>query len=247
MPANFPSRVTNALTALNAVTGSAVTFADRVLGVINEVFGANNPFGTASTRDTGTAEGNVPVLDAQGKLVDAVLPEGDTTGPGIVQLAGDITDTGDVVPTAAQISQAVTARFGTGRDNINADSFALFDMSAADPYISPGPGVILLMGRQQPTRLQYGSSADESERQSITAQSWSDRSTRSSPILTINQATDSNPTFAISFGNTRDTSVVGEMILAFVASAGSHFRVTAGTNRQITAPAGSALFVQMSG
>jgi hypothetical protein len=45
-------------------------------------------FGTAATRDVGTAPGNVPVLDAEGKLAESVLPSSGVPS-GLIMLSSD--------------------------------------------------------------------------------------------------------------------------------------------------------------
>jgi len=146
MPATFPTRVTNALTALSGVTGGAVTFADRVVAVINEVFGASNPFGTAATRDTGTAEGNVPVLGADGNIANTVLPLAATDRAGLVRVAPSLDGaaTGDVA-TAAQITAEaarLTALFG----GVLTSNFQIFDMASPSPFVTTRGGLIIASG-----------------------------------------------------------------------------------------------------
>lgn len=63
--------ISNVVTDNSEVLGIQVYNAER--GVLYNVMSANT-LGTASTCDTGTGAGNVPILDANGKLNDSVLP-----------------------------------------------------------------------------------------------------------------------------------------------------------------------------
>ena len=150
MPANFPTRVTSVLTQLNAVTGGAVTFADRVVAVMNSFLGTNNPFGTAATRDTGTGDGDVPVLDSDGDIASAVLPAASTTRAGAVQIAASLTGAAaGSVPTAAQIT-AESARLQTLVERLNTSNIGLTDMTSASPFVTSVGGFIIASGASGP-------------------------------------------------------------------------------------------------
>lgn len=73
----------------------------------------NLGLGTAAVTNTGTASGNIPVLDGAGKLAASVLPNSLVTSS--TALTGDVTGTVDATvvsavgaKTAAQVSQSVT-------------------------------------------------------------------------------------------------------------------------------------------
>ena len=74
MPAAFPQATTDALAALIAKTDSSTGYVTDLEALLTRLAGAMNDFGTAATADTGAGEGNVPVLDADGRLGAGQLP-----------------------------------------------------------------------------------------------------------------------------------------------------------------------------
>ena len=146
MPADFPQASRTTLTQLNAVTGGAVTFAARVVAVMNSFLGSSNPFGTAATRDTGTGDGDVPVLDASGMIADAALPAASATRGGVVRIAPTLdTAVGEQVATAAQIT-AESARLERELGGLETTNFQLLDMTAATPFTTSIGGFIIASG-----------------------------------------------------------------------------------------------------
>ena len=146
MPADFPQASRTTLTQLNAVTGGAVTFAARVVAVMNSFLGSSNPFGTAATRDTGTGDGDVPVLDASGRIADAALPAASATRGGVVRIAPTLdTAVGEQVATAAQIT-AESARLERELGGLETTNFQLLDMTAATPFTTSIGGFIIASG-----------------------------------------------------------------------------------------------------
>ena len=74
MPAAFPKEASDALAALIAKTDSSTGYIADLEALITRFFGAMNVFGTSATADTGAGEGDVPVLDADGRLGAGQLP-----------------------------------------------------------------------------------------------------------------------------------------------------------------------------
>ena len=148
MPINFGSRITTALAAVNAATG-ATQFAAAVVDLLNSGLGADNEFGDAALLDTGTTEGDVPVLDAQGNLAGSTLPSSSSSIAGIITLATALTDSRpDVVPTAAQVAATVAALRASNTNPFNTATLNLVDMfpGVATSFTTPGPGFIIASG-----------------------------------------------------------------------------------------------------
>jgi hypothetical protein len=98
-----------------AITGGDGAFTSLKVGV-NAVWHAGNfAPGTAASKDVGTAEGNVPVLDGSGKLAESVLP------------AIAITDVNVVASEAAML--ALTAQ--TGDIAVRSDLNKTFALAAS--------------------------------------------------------------------------------------------------------------------
>lgn len=141
MPADFQTPITSPLTRLRALTSGATTFASDVVALLTAAFGANNPFGTAATRNTGTAEGDVPLVGSDGRIDAALVPEATETARGGVILARAVTDTRpNVVPTAAQIA-AYTAQAATGLDAAN---LAVTEIADGTSFSPPAIGLIVI-------------------------------------------------------------------------------------------------------
>jgi len=152
--ADFPPSVTTPLGRLNALANDAVTFASDVVATLRALVGDNNPFGTAALADTGTAEGNVPLLNADGEIDAALLPEATADARGAVLLARNLTDArAGVVATAAQVS-ALAATAGTG---LNADNFTVTELASGAIFTTPAIGLIVVGaaggGGHRPPRL----------------------------------------------------------------------------------------------
>lgn len=138
MPAQFPANVRDAVTTFTGTTGGATTFASRLITLINAVFGPSNPFGTAATRDAGTAADNVPVLNADGELSADVLPAATDTVPGIIQVAGSLSDaTGAATPS--QVRGAVAGL----TQGFRADRTALTELALNTAFTTPGSGYLI--------------------------------------------------------------------------------------------------------
>ena len=73
----MPAPLAQALAKLNelqAKTDAATGYADLLEDLLVLLAGENNEFGTAATADTGTAEGDVPILGAEGVLAQGQIP-----------------------------------------------------------------------------------------------------------------------------------------------------------------------------
>ena len=148
MPANLGSTVTAALANLAAVSGTQTTFAARLLAALNATFGTANPFGTAATRNPGLAGGDVPILGADGKLDDSLIPGATDTIAGILRLAAGLSDETDgVVATAAQTDTLLNNPRNTS-NVLSRSRVGIADMFAngATDYTTAGEGIILLSG-----------------------------------------------------------------------------------------------------
>lgn len=140
MPANFPTQFQNTLAAFTGVQRGATTFASRLIDLMNAAFGPSNPFGTAATRDTGTAEGNIPLLDSAGALDSAVLPAASADAPGAVTLARDLSDDrAGVVALPSQVSAAVAGL----TQGFRADALAITQLSLNVVFTTPGSGFLI--------------------------------------------------------------------------------------------------------
>ena len=115
--------------ALNSTTGGATTFASRVIAVLNKVVGTANPFGTASLRDAGTAEGELPPLLADGTLPESVIPVAGENVKGGVVLATNIDDTRTNAVTTANILRTSVV------DNLPANIISSTDIGFVDMSI----------------------------------------------------------------------------------------------------------------
>ena len=102
MPMPIPAAVTTRLNAVKNVGDSAVGFVTNLLASLEDLLGEANVFGSAAEKDAGAAAGNLPVLDAQGKLAVGVMPNLD---------ASRITS-GELAPD--RIPNLPLSKFGTG-------------------------------------------------------------------------------------------------------------------------------------
>ena len=75
MPASIAT-ATAKLAELKARTDSSTGYIDLLEELLELMAGAMNVFGTAATRDTGDAVGDVPLIGAGGKLAAEVVPDG---------------------------------------------------------------------------------------------------------------------------------------------------------------------------
>lgn len=74
MPMPIPAAVTTRLTALKNVGDSATGFVTKLLASLDDTLGASNMFGSAAAKNAGSAAGNVPLLDGNGKIPTGLLP-----------------------------------------------------------------------------------------------------------------------------------------------------------------------------
>ena len=64
------------LNAIAAITNNSTDWASKVYDAMNTALRSNlNSFGSAALKDTGTSSGDIPVLDANGKLDTSILPD----------------------------------------------------------------------------------------------------------------------------------------------------------------------------
>jgi len=158
MPADFDTNITAPLGRLRALTAGATSFASDIVSLLTAAFGTSNPFGTAATRDTGTAEGNVPLLGAGGRIEPSLLPTATTIRSGGVLLARDINDArAEAVATAAQVA-SFAAGVATG---LNAANFTATQLQDGVDFTAPTVGLIVIGGagggghRPPASRLTY--------------------------------------------------------------------------------------------
>ena len=71
--ANLGSKITAALAALD-LEANSTDWARKINDLLTDLVGGQNPFGTAALKNTGTGGGQLPELDAFGKLPASVLP-----------------------------------------------------------------------------------------------------------------------------------------------------------------------------
>jgi len=153
MPADFDTNITAPLGRLRALTAGATSFASDIVSLLTAAFGTSNPFGTAATRDTGTAEGNVPLLGAGGRIEPSLLPTATATDRGAVLLARDINDRRtDVIATAAQLA----AHAATVKSGLEASNFTITQLTSGVAFTAPAVGLIFVAasggGGSVPTR-----------------------------------------------------------------------------------------------
>ena len=191
MPAQFPNQFRTALTTFMSTTGGATTFASRLVTLLGMAFGPSNPFGTAATRDAGTAEGNVPELRPDGTLDPGVLPDASTTSPGIITIADSLADTTPgAVATPGQVAAAVAGLTG----GLQASSFALSELALNTAFTTPGAGFLIGSsggqgGDHSPAAARPGpGNVDRQNGESLTIQYGAATATgfsNSSPSLTV--------------------------------------------------------------
>ena len=87
MPAIFPKKVKDQLSTVKGILSSSTTWAAAMTVLVDLIVGVANYFGTAATKDTGTANGTIPVLGTGGTVPAGQLPIATTTAKGIIQLA----------------------------------------------------------------------------------------------------------------------------------------------------------------
>ena len=80
MPANFPQAVDDAAAAVNDTTATSTGIIDAINDFVRSLVGrdANNtgtPFGSAALIDAGTGAGQIPQLDGNARLANALLPD----------------------------------------------------------------------------------------------------------------------------------------------------------------------------
>ena len=73
----------NQLDSIRNLNANPTGFANKVRGFLDTHFGAANQFGTAATRNTGAATGNIPLLDGVGALLNSTFKQATTTTPGV--------------------------------------------------------------------------------------------------------------------------------------------------------------------
>jgi len=140
MPAEFPSAVTGPLNTMRTAARTATSFASNVVSLLTALVGANNPFGSAATREAGTAAGNVPVLNAAGRIEPSLLPSATDSVRGAVVLARNLRDErAGVVATAAQVSAAAATTQG-----LDATNFTLTQLSSGVVFTAPAVGLIVV-------------------------------------------------------------------------------------------------------
>lgn len=143
--AEFDSNITEPLNRLRAIQQGATSFASDVAALLVALVGDDNPFGTAATYNTGTSQGEVPLLGAGGRIEPSLLPAATDTDRGAVILARNLQDDrAGVVATAAQIA-ALTATAG---DGLNAANFTITEITSTagltQSFTAPGTGLLLL-------------------------------------------------------------------------------------------------------
>jgi len=84
MPINFNNADT--LNRVQRLFDNPTGWSDRVISMLSTAFGGDNVFGTAATRDTGTAGGEVPLVNADGNLA-AVIGTATTDTRGLTTTA----------------------------------------------------------------------------------------------------------------------------------------------------------------
>ena len=140
---NLPDSITEPLARLRARSGDGATgFASNVVAVLDAMLNTTTGIlGTASVRDTGTTEGTIPVLNADGEIAPALVPGATSEAQGAVLLARSITDARPgVVPTAAQI----TALAQTAATGLNAANFNITALTNNVDFTTPATGLILI-------------------------------------------------------------------------------------------------------
>jgi len=143
MPAEFPSAVTGPLNTMRTAARTATSFASNVVSLLTALVGANNPFGSAATREAGTEAGEVPVLNAAGRIEPSLLPSATDSVRGAVMLARNLQDgRAGVVATAAQVSAHATAAT-TGLD---ASNFTMTALANDVVFTAPAVGMLVIAG-----------------------------------------------------------------------------------------------------
>jgi len=147
MPAIWPAERNAEVANVNATTGGATTFYSRVVSLVNGFFGDNNPFGTAATRDAGTGEGDLPVLNVVGELETGRIPSATTTEPGAVMLGAGIYDQeAGRVATPPMLRGALSGiTQGLVSDNMEIERTLVFRV----PYTTPAAGILVMSGGGQ--------------------------------------------------------------------------------------------------
>jgi len=129
-----------ALARLRAITGGATGFASETINTLDQLAGENNEFGTAATRDTGNADGQIPLLGADGKLPDAVIPDATTTQAGAVVRATSLNDTRpNAVPTVDQVSIVSSAFTGLSVGDLD-----FTELQSGVDFTTPAAGIFLI-------------------------------------------------------------------------------------------------------
>ena len=118
MPVGLGQVVNQRLDAVKRIGASATGFADNLVALLDALaFSTRNPFGTAALRTAGSAPGNVPFLDADGRLAAQVMPRAEVIDAIAARaLASDLIALRDVVddkaPLAAPVFTGSPARTG---------------------------------------------------------------------------------------------------------------------------------------
>jgi len=126
MPINFNNADT--LNRVQRLFDNPTGWADRVISMLNTAFGGENVFGTAATRDTGTAGGEVPVVNADGNLAE-VIGAATASRIGIATLADLETASdarqvvGDAIDTVGGSALGVRHAVRTRISGVQADGF----------------------------------------------------------------------------------------------------------------------------
>lgn len=129
------------IAAVNSVADADVDWAQNVATALDAAFdSATNPFGTAAVLNTGTAAGNIPKLNASGKIPPGVLPDASQSAKGAAEIATNAevlagTDATKIVTPAGLYARTATntrtgiARFATAAEAVAALPSATLLMS----------------------------------------------------------------------------------------------------------------------
>ena len=171
MPADL--NLDTQLSEVANATGSAPGWASKVITLAQAAFGAGNPFGTAATKNTGTAAGEVPVLTGEAEVDVSLLPAASTTGAGVVRraTAAEITagTSTEAVPSVSQVQALAGGGSGLriervalttttedfhGGQSVNEGAYIEIDNSAAGTILDAAPSLagarFLIVGWNSP-------------------------------------------------------------------------------------------------
>ena len=130
MPGEISTGIDNKINSASAITSSAAGWADRVVNVMEALRSAENRFGDAAFKDTGTSSGDVPECDSSGHIPTSVI---DTATAGGSSSSGKVPLLNSLGQLASSMISGSTGGGGPGLKHIWVYTNVAPDGSSSSP------------------------------------------------------------------------------------------------------------------